>query len=235
MAAIVPPTPNSLRRRALRAGTALLAAEALDIVNVPGANTLAHHAHEWIASLKTDTNQSRILQAPENNDQDVRKLTSRIELYSQLLETAATMIDELDAGDQGESVAANLLQLQEFHEYLSNTHAELQNLQGQRSVVKFTCQAEIRNRLDRKHEEILSQAILFCLKNSLLANHAAARSHGSLVGLVSRLFEEMQRNSDERFRRLEYQTTPSAPGCLVPTTRRLLDSQPHYTPHVSAV
>ncbi|KAG9123959.1 hypothetical protein FRC07_013371 [Ceratobasidium sp. 392] len=205
MVAVVPPAPNPLRRHALRAGTALFATEALDLVNVPGVNPLVHQAHEWIASLKTDMNQPRILQAPENNDQDARELTSRIELYSQLLETAADIINELDTGDQNDSTAANLLQVQEFHEYLSNTRAELQVLQAQCSIVKFACQTEIKSRLDRKHEEILSQAILFCLKNSLLANHTAALFHGKLVSLQTRLFEEMQRSSDERFRRLEYQ------------------------------
>ncbi|KAG9123958.1 hypothetical protein FRC07_013370 [Ceratobasidium sp. 392] len=199
MAVVAPPPSSSLRRRALPAVTALLANEALDLINVPGANSsLAQQAQEWIASLKP-----RILQAPANNDQDAQEQVSRIEQYIQLVEAAANVISDLDVSHQDETTATFLLQLQEFHEYLDSTRTELQDLQDQRSMVKFARQVEIRSRLDEKQNEIWDQAILFCLGNGLLANHATARLQANLNRCL-----EIQNSSNERVRWLEYQTPP---------------------------
>ncbi|KAG9121749.1 hypothetical protein FRC07_002162 [Ceratobasidium sp. 392] len=199
MAVVVPPPSSSLRKRALPAVAALLANEALDLVNVPGANNnLSQQVQAWITSLKADANQPRILQAPANNDQDAQEQVSRIEQYIQLVEAAANVISDLKVVHQDETTATFLLQLQEFHD----TRTELQDLQDQRSMVKFARQVEIRSRLDEKQNEIWDQAILFCLGNGLLANHATAQLHANLCRCL-----EMHSGSDERFRRLEYQVS----------------------------
>ncbi|KAG8699523.1 hypothetical protein FRC08_005264 [Ceratobasidium sp. 394] len=194
MAAVVAPTPAPLRRRALRAGTALLATGALDLVNVPAANGLAQQAQGWLASLRP-----HILQAPENNDQNAREQATRAEQYAQLVEITGNIVGELGAAHQDENVSAFLLRLQQYHEYLKNAHAELQSLQTQHALVKFACQAEIKNRLDEKQDEILNQTILFCLENGLLANREIIH--------LRRHFEEMRRGSDERIRHLEHQVS----------------------------
>ncbi|KAG8737259.1 hypothetical protein FRC10_008387, partial [Ceratobasidium sp. 414] len=152
MAAVIAPAPAPLRRRALHAGAALLATGALELVNVPATNGLAQQAQSWLATLR----------APENNDQNAREQATRTEEYAQLVETTGNMIGELGAAHQDESTSTFLFQLQQFHEYLNNALAELQNLQTQRALVKFACQAEIKNRLDAKQDEILNQVILFC-------------------------------------------------------------------------
>ncbi|KAG8719290.1 hypothetical protein FRC09_011377 [Ceratobasidium sp. 395] len=209
MTIIAAPPPAPLRRRVLPAGAALLATEALDLVNLPAAGSLAQHAHEWIKSLKvsytllflrlkrqTDTNQPRILQAPANNDQDARDLTCHIDRYIRLAETAVNFVSDPDTAYQDESTARFLLQLQVFHDGL---RAELDGLQDERLMVKLACQTDIKSRLDEKREEILNQAILFCLEIGLFANCTAAQSH------------ERQRSGDERLRQLELQ-------CLVHCT-----------------
>ncbi|KAG8704388.1 hypothetical protein FRC08_002255 [Ceratobasidium sp. 394] len=201
MAAVIAPTPTPLRRRALRAGTTLLAAGALDLVNVPAANGLAQQAQGWLASLRP-----HILQAPENNDQNAREQATRAEQYAQLVETTGNIIGELGAAHQDENVSAFLLRLQQFHEYLNKAHAELQNLQTQHGLVKFACQADIKNCLDEKQDEILSQTILFCLENGLLANRATAQSQENITNL-RRHVEEIQHGSDERIRHLEHQVS----------------------------
>ncbi|KAG8792899.1 hypothetical protein FRC12_004555 [Ceratobasidium sp. 428] len=183
MADVVNPSSGALRKRALPAGAALLATEALGLASIPAANTLAQQAQDWLKSLK----------APAHNDQDARGLTSRIKQYISLVEEAATVVGALDTAHQGEGTATFLYQLQEFYDYLCTTRVELRDLQNKPSTVKFTCQKEIKNRLDDKQDELFSQAILFCLKNGLLANQTAAQSQGR------------QCNSDERFGRPEYQ------------------------------
>ncbi|KAG8792897.1 hypothetical protein FRC12_004553 [Ceratobasidium sp. 428] len=208
MATDIAPVPVQLRRRVFPAGAALLAAEALDLVNLPAANNLAQHVHEWVKSLKvsyilpfsrlnrqTDTNQPRILQAPANNDQDARDLTSYIDRYVWLAETAANFISDLDAAYQNESTAKFLLQLQGFHEYLGGLRTELESLQDERLMVKLACQTDIKSRLDEKREELLDQTILFCLEIGLFANCTAAQSR------------QRQRSSDERLRQLECQVS----------------------------
>ncbi|KAG8719291.1 hypothetical protein FRC09_011378 [Ceratobasidium sp. 395] len=106
MAAVIVPTPGPLRRRALPAGAALLATEALDLVNVPAASTLAQQAQDWLRSLK----------APAHNDHDARGLVSRVEQYISLVEAAASVISDLDTAHQNEGTATFLYQLQVFYE-----------------------------------------------------------------------------------------------------------------------
>ncbi|KAG8718336.1 hypothetical protein FRC09_012814 [Ceratobasidium sp. 395] len=190
MATVIAPVSAQLRRRVLPAGAVLLAAEALDLVNVPAANSLAQQAHEWVKSLKP-----RILQAPANNDRDAQELTCHIDRYTRLVEAAANFVNNVGAAHQDESKAKFLLQLQGFYEYLSGLRAELDGLQDERPLVKLACQTDIKSRLDEKREEILNQAILFCLEIGLFANCTVAQ------------FYEMQRSSNERFRQLECQVS----------------------------
>ncbi|KAG8718334.1 hypothetical protein FRC09_012812 [Ceratobasidium sp. 395] len=192
MADVTAPSSSNLRRRALPAGAALLATEALGLANIPAASTLAQHAQDWLKSLK----------APGHNDQDARGLMSRIEQYISLVEAADAVVSTLDTAHQGEGTATFLYQLRGFHDYLCKTRVELRGLQVKRPTVKFACQKEIKNRLDDKQDELLSQAILFCLKNGLLANQTAAQS------------QERQCNSEERLSRLEYEVS------MLPQARR---------------
>ncbi|KAG8792898.1 hypothetical protein FRC12_004554 [Ceratobasidium sp. 428] len=159
MAAVIAPTSVPLRRRALPAGVALLATEALDLVNVPAAGTLAQQAQDWLRSFRPG-----ILQAPAHNDHDARALVSRVEQYISLVEVAANAISDLDTAHQNDGTATFLYQLQSFYDYLTNTRAELRELQNQQTLVKFACQTEIKNLLDQKQDELMNQAILFCVR-----------------------------------------------------------------------
>ncbi|KAG9075407.1 hypothetical protein FS749_012931, partial [Ceratobasidium sp. UAMH 11750] len=150
-----------------------------------------------------------------NNDQNAREQATRAEQYAQLV--AIT----------GNIVSAFLLRLQQFHEYLNKAHAELQNLQTQHTLVKFACQADIKNCLDEKQDEILNQTILFCLGNGLLANRATAQSQENIMNLRHHV-EEIRHGSDERFRHLEHQVSvlyltkrterQCGAGCNAPST-----------------
>ncbi|KAG8718335.1 hypothetical protein FRC09_012813 [Ceratobasidium sp. 395] len=146
MAAVITPTPAPLRRRALPAGAALLATEALELVNLPATGILARQAQGWLRSLK----------APAHNDHDARGLVSRVEQYISLVEAAANVINGLDTAHQNEGATTFLYQLQEFYDYLTNARAELHELQNQQSLVKFACQTEIKSRLDEKQAELMN-------------------------------------------------------------------------------
>ncbi|KAG8719292.1 hypothetical protein FRC09_011379 [Ceratobasidium sp. 395] len=202
MADVTTPSSSTLRRGALPAGAALFATETLGLASIPAVNTLGQQAQDWLKSLRADTNKPDILQAPAHNDQQARGLMSRIEQYISLVEAADIVVGALDTTRQGEGTATFLYQLREFHDYVCKTRVELRGLQDKRPIVKFACQKEIKNHLDDKQDELLSQAILFCLKNGLLANQTAAQS------------QERQCNSDERLGRLEHRVS------MLPQARR---------------
>ncbi|KAG9095610.1 hypothetical protein FRC06_009630, partial [Ceratobasidium sp. 370] len=192
MATALAPNPVSLRRRAAGNGTLLLANQATALVNVPAVGNAARVLREVAKSLKP-----HILQAPKANDQDAQEQVALIEQYGDLLEGISGRMSQLE---ETEFSAESLALFREFDEYLANASYELQTLQKESLVVKFTSQTEIKHSLDAKREEILGHILMFSFKNGLLANYAIARSEADferVVESVGRRFEGEKLGSEE--------------------------------------
>ncbi|KAG8705276.1 hypothetical protein FRC08_001743 [Ceratobasidium sp. 394] len=187
MATALAPNPISLRRRTVGNGTLLLANEAAALVNVPAVGNAARVLRELAKSLK----------APKTNDEDAQEQNALVERYGSLLESIADRMSQLE----GVHLSAESLALfQEFSEYLVNASSELQTLQDESLVVKFTSQTEIKHRLDAKREEIFGRILMFSFENGLLVNHAVARSQADFerfVESVNRRFEDEKLGSKE--------------------------------------
>ncbi|KAG8737600.1 hypothetical protein FRC10_008028 [Ceratobasidium sp. 414] len=189
MATVLAPRPISLRKRTAGNGTRLLANEAVALVNVPAVGNAARVLSELAKSLK----------APKTNDENAREQVGLIERYGKMLETISDRMSQLEETDfSAESWAL----FQEFDEYLANASCELQTLQNESLVVKFTSQAEIKHSLDAKREEILSRTLMFSFENGLLTNYAVARSQADLVELMNRRFRDEKLGSEEMIERL---------------------------------
>ncbi|KAG8715660.1 hypothetical protein FRC08_010295 [Ceratobasidium sp. 394] len=182
MATALAPNPVSLRRRVVGNGTLLLANEAAALVNVPAVGNATRVLRELAKSLK----------APKANDEDAQEQTAFVERYGSLLESIVDRMSRLE----GIHLSAKSLALfQELSEYLVNASSELQSLQDESLVVKFTSQTEIKHQLDAKREEIFGRILMFSFENGLLVNHTVARSQAdferfveSVIGCGIKLF-----------------------------------------------
>ncbi|KAG9122915.1 hypothetical protein FRC07_000506 [Ceratobasidium sp. 392] len=203
MAAVLPPNPVPLRRRAVRDGTLLLANQAANLVNVPATGNAAHDFRAFIATLK----------APRVNDENAQEQVVDIEGYEQRVEAISAAMDQLEVNHNG-TAADFVTLLEEFDEYLASTGEELQNLQRQSLAVKFASQNEIARFLDAKKEETLNRIIVFCFENGLLANYTTAQTRADLkqfMKLVNRRFED-ERLSRAEIKRLVARETYTTPN-----------------------
>ncbi|KAG9085283.1 hypothetical protein FS749_004565 [Ceratobasidium sp. UAMH 11750] len=197
MATALAPNPVSLRRRTVGNGTLLLANEAAALVNVPAVGNATRVLRELAKSLK----------APKANDEDAQEQNALVERYGSLLESIADRMSQPEGVHFG---AESLALFQEFSEYLVNASSELQTLQDESLVVKFTSQTEIKHRLDAKREEIFGRILMFSFENGLLVNHAVARSQADFerfVESVNRRFEDEKLGSEEIKRLVAYEVS----------------------------
>ncbi|KAG8718340.1 hypothetical protein FRC09_012818 [Ceratobasidium sp. 395] len=161
MAAVLAPNLIPLRRRAFRDGSLLLANRATNLVNLPAARNVARELRTLARSLRV----------PGVNNENAREQTINVEQYAEFVETIAEQISQLEGVSLNGTTGKFWELLQEFDGYLSNTINELQSLQAESIMVKFTCQNEITRRLDAKREETMWRVLAFCFKLSLLANY----------------------------------------------------------------
>ncbi|KAG8792894.1 hypothetical protein FRC12_004550 [Ceratobasidium sp. 428] len=161
MAAILAPSPVPLPRRAFRDGALLLANRAANLINVPATRNIARELRTLAKAMK----------APAVNEENAQQQTNNIQQYAEYVETIAERISQLEGVDLSGTAGELWELLQEFDEYISNAIKELQSLQAESIMVKFTCQNEITRRLDAQREETMWRVLAFCFKLSLLANY----------------------------------------------------------------
>ncbi|KAG9124037.1 hypothetical protein FRC07_013116 [Ceratobasidium sp. 392] len=114
MAAVLPPNPDPLRRRAVRDGTLLLTNQAANLVNVPATRNAAHDLRAFIATLKP-----RVLQAPGLNDENAQEQAVSIDGYEQHVEAISAAMYQLEVNHNG-TAADFMVLLKEFDEYLAS-------------------------------------------------------------------------------------------------------------------
>ncbi|KAG8741531.1 hypothetical protein FRC12_015633 [Ceratobasidium sp. 428] len=203
MAAVLAPVPAPLhrRRRTLHDGALLLANQAVNLVNVPAATNAADDIRAFVASLKP-----RMLQAPGENDQNAREQLINVQRQTQPIIAISQAISQLEGVDTNGTATDFLGLLDQLNKYLSDTGAELQDLQQQSLTVKFARQAEITRLIDARKEETLNRIMIFCFENGLLANYASARTQtdfNQFMGMVNRRFEDEMLGRDEVNRLVE--------------------------------
>ncbi|KAG8719286.1 hypothetical protein FRC09_011373 [Ceratobasidium sp. 395] len=205
MADLLAPNSAPLRRRTLRDGTLLLANQAANLVNVPATRNVAHDLRAFVASLRADANQPRILQAPGLNDQNAREQVANIQHHAQLIAVISEAISQIEGVNSSEPAADFVALFGQFDEYLLNTHAELQDLQQRSLTVKFACQDEITRLLEAKKEEALNRIVAFCFENGLLASYTSARAQADFkqfMELVYQHLEDERLSHDEKVQQL---------------------------------
>ncbi|KAG8710466.1 hypothetical protein FRC09_000124 [Ceratobasidium sp. 395] len=207
MSAVLAPVPAPLhrRRRMLHDGALLLADRAVNLVNVLAATNAADDIRAFVASLKVsfvilpplwmvqaDANQPRILQAPGENDQNAREQLISVQQHAQPIMAISQAINQLEDVDSNGATTDFLALLNQLSKYLSDTGAELQDLQQQSLTVKFARQTEITRLLDAKKEETLNRIMIFCFENGLLANYSSAQTQVDLNRFMGMRVKSMQ-------------------------------------------
>ncbi|KAG8728484.1 hypothetical protein FRC12_021698 [Ceratobasidium sp. 428] len=119
MAAVLAPVPAPLHRRrcTLHDGALLLANRAVNLVNVPAATNAADDIRAFVASLKVDANQPRILQAPGENDQNAREQLINVQQHAQHIMAIAQAISQLEGVDSYGTVTDFLALLDQLSKY----------------------------------------------------------------------------------------------------------------------
>ncbi|QRV92060.1 hypothetical protein RhiJN_20078 [Ceratobasidium sp. AG-Ba] len=185
--AAVAPVVGVPCRRIVWDGSRLIVNEAAGLVNFQATENLSRALREWANSLKP-----RILQAPAANDKAAQEQASVIEEYAQIANDISEKLGNLNTESSIGVPEDFYLLLGEFNEYLSDAGDELRALQRQPVVVKYACQDEVKDQLERKKQETLNRIIMFCYKNGLIANSAIVQTQTQLQQFIDLVGQHME-------------------------------------------